>query len=128
MFVIKTCSFPSRRAGLLEFIQWSAHCDRSEEMYDHQKKLAMLKGIEKGPIVLLDDAETSASRSRTSWTRGAGTSGADGAEEDEFLISDALPEIERKLRKQRSKSRSKIVPRVVPESLQESLSLSSTKL
>ena len=105
MFVINT--FVLRRGRSLEFIQWSAHCDRSEEMYDHQKKLAMLKGIEKGPIVLLDDAEHVRQSQPNVVDSRCWDVRRDGAEEDEFLISDALPEIERKLRKQRSKSRSK---------------------
>jgi hypothetical protein len=104
MFVIHT--FLLRRGRSLEFIQWSAHCDRSEEMFDHQKKLAMLKGIEKGPTVLLDDAEhvrqsqTNVVDSRCWDVR------QEGAEEDDFLVSDALPEIERKLRIQRNRKSS----------------------
>jgi hypothetical protein len=106
MFVINT--FITRRGRSLEFIQWSAHCDRSEEMFDHQKKLTMIRGVENGPMVLLDDAEHVRYSQPNVVNSRCWDVRREGAEEDDFLVTDALTEIAHKLRIQRDrKSRSK---------------------
>jgi len=108
MFVID--KFVERRGRKLEFIQWDSHCDCSEEQFGHQKKMSVLNALERGPKVILDDADhVMESQRKYVVDSRAWNVEEEGAENDDFLFVDALDEIKEKLgrQKRRPKSRSK---------------------
>ena len=103
MFIIKNfvLTKPSRT---LEILQWSDHCDHSEEVYDHQKKMHLLEGLEPGPFVILDDSPDVMDSQEDRVVDSQKWDVLEiGSAKDKFLLTDALPEIKQKLDRQRRK-------------------------
>lgn len=91
--------YPSRR---LEFFQWSEHCDHSEDVYDHQKKLELLVDIEPGPKVILDDSvDVMQDQQKYVVDSRLWDVTKKNADRDDFLLTEALPEIKKKLQSQK---------------------------
>jgi TFIIF-interacting CTD phosphatase-like protein len=98
-FIVKNfiLTKPNRK---LEFFMWREHCDYSEDIADHQKKLKLLDFITE-PHVILDDNEDvlRTQKDRSVDSRDFNVA-YENAKYDDFLLH-AIDEIEKKLKKQR---------------------------
>lgn len=105
MFIVR--NFILTRPGrTLELLQWSDHCDHSEEVYDHQKKLELLRDLEPGPFVILDDSSDVMESQEDQVVDSEKWDVLEhGSGKDDFLMTRALPNIKRKLERQRPRKR-----------------------